>query len=403
MRGCAGSRRITLLQRPGASVTPSPEARREDRREPFAEAALALSALGLAVMPLGSDDGKVALMSGYPKWRRCPGRRAVEKWIAEHPSANIGVLCGLSRIVVVDIDAASLLEPMLDRFGDTPLIIATRRGYQLWYRACGNEQPSNLRGPEGLEVEIKAGPAAIVVVPPSWNRLSGHPYQFVRGSWQDLANLPRFDDRSRPRPGNASGDRVRSLHPNPVGTRNVSLFNYLRLNFSFASYEECEAEALWFNEVHQVEPETPGKVRTTARSVWHYMTAGGRRPAGGAYVRLSHAEIDALRATAGDVFPQALALMVDLKRQHGGRVARGEPFAISAHAMSEQRVIPGLTNRKRIEQVRRVAEEAGLLIRIRDAARELGQFSAALYTFGRVEPESEDGDVVAMKPGKKRP
>lgn len=384
-------------------MTPSPEAGREDRREPFAEAAFALSTLGLAVMPLGGDDGKVALMSGYPKWRRRPGKRTIEKWIAEHPSANIGILCGLSRVVVVDIDAASLLEPMLDRFGGTPLIIATRRGYQLWYRASGSEQPANLRGPEGLEVEIKAGSAAIVVVPPSWNRLSGHPYQFVRGSWQDLANLPRFDDRSSTRPGSTFDDRVQALHANPVGTRNVSLFNYLRLNFSFASYEECEAEALWFNEVHQVEPETPGKVRATARSVWNYMTAGGRRPAGGAYIRLSHAEIDALRATAGDVFPQALALMVELKRQHGGRAARGEPFAISAHAMSDQRVIPGLTNRKRVEQVRRVAEEAGLLIKIREAARELGQFSAALYTFGRVEHESEDDDIVAMKPRKRPP
>ncbi len=177
----------------------------------------------------------------------------------------------------------------------------------------------------------------------------------------------------------------------------------LRLNFSFASYDECEAEALWFNEVHQVEPEPVAKVKATARSVWNYMTAGGRRPAGGAYVRLTHAEIDALRAHADDTFPQALALMVELKRQHGGRVARGEPFAISAHAMSEQRVIPGLTNRKRIEQVRRVAEEAGLLLKIREAARELGQFTAALYMFGRVATESEDDDVVAMKPRQKRP
>jgi hypothetical protein len=313
------------------------------------------------------------------------------------------VLCGLSRVVIVDIDAAPLLEPMLDRFGASPLIIATRRGYQLWYRASGSERPANLRGSEGLEVEIKAGPAAIVVVPPSWNRLSGHPYQFVRGSWQDLADLPRFHDGSKPQAGSRDNDRVRSLHPNPVGTRNVSLFNYLRLNFSFVCYEECEAEALWFNEVHQVEPEPVAKVKATARSVWNYMTAGGRRPAGGAYVRLSHAEIDALRAHAGDTFPQALALVVELKRQHGGRVARGEPFAISAHAMSKQRVIPGLTNRKRIEQVRRVAEEAGLLLKIREAARELGQFSAALYTFGRVEAESEDDDIVAMKPRQRSP
>ncbi len=382
-------------------MTPSPKARREDRPEPFAEAALALSALGLAVMPLGGDDGKVALMSGYPKWRRRPGKRIIEKWIAAHPSANIGVLCGLSRVVVVDVDAAPLLEPMLERFGDTPLIVATRRGYQLWYRASGKEDPANLRASEGLEVEIeiKAGRAAIVVVPPSWNRLSGHPYQFVRGSWQDLADLPQFQDGSATGSRGTRSERVQSLRPNPVGTRNISLFNYLRLNFSFASYEECEAEALWLNYVHQVEPETPGKVRATARSIWNYMTAGGGRPAGGAYVRLSHAEIDALRAKAGHIFPQALALMMELKRQHGGRVARGEPFAISAHAMSEHRVIPGLTNRKRIEQARRAGEEAGLLIKIREA----GWFKPALYTFGRVVTDTDDGDVLDLKPRKKPP
>ena len=109
-------------------MSPSPEARCEDRCQPFAEAALDFAALGLAVMPLGGDDGKVALMSSYPKWRRRPGKRTIEKWIAAHPSANIGVLCGLSQVLVVDVDAAPLLEPMLDRFGDTPLIIATRRG-----------------------------------------------------------------------------------------------------------------------------------------------------------------------------------------------------------------------------------------------------------------------------------
>jgi hypothetical protein len=40
---------------------------------------LALSSFGLAVMPLGGDEGKVALMSGYPKWRRRPGKTTIEK------------------------------------------------------------------------------------------------------------------------------------------------------------------------------------------------------------------------------------------------------------------------------------------------------------------------------------
>jgi len=72
-----------------------------------------------------------------------PGRSTVTKWAEEHASANIGILCGLSQVIVVDIDDAALFRPMLKRFGDTPLIVATRRGYQLCYRARGGEQPAD--------------------------------------------------------------------------------------------------------------------------------------------------------------------------------------------------------------------------------------------------------------------
>jgi len=58
--------------------------------------------------------------------------------------------------------------------------------------------------------------------------------------------------------------------------------------------------------------------------------------------------------------------------------------------MSEQGVISGLTNRKRIERARRNAEEAGLLIKISEAS----WFAPALYTFGRVATDTENGNVI---------
>ncbi len=348
---------------------------------PFADTALFLQTLGLAVIPLGGEDGKEALKRNYPKWKRRPGQRTVAEWSQIHPTANIGVLCLLSKIAVADVDDASQFQPMLSRFGDTPLIIRTRRGYQLWYRARGDEEPADLRISEGLAVEIKAGPAAIVVVPPSWNRATGHPYVFEQGSWADLERLPLFRDAKATHRDIETS--LRSLRPNPVGTRNTSLFDHLRKNFSFASLEETEAEALWYNQVHQAEPEPISKVIATARSVWAYMSKHERVLAGQLYIQLTHAELDALRST-GHLYPQTLALIVELKRQHGGRVSRGELFAICAHRISEERLIPGLIRRKRIEQVRRAAEEIGLLIKMRDADRNYGQFRAARYTFGRI-------------------
>lgn len=53
-------------------------------------------------------------------------------------------------------DGAALFRPMLKRFGDTALIVATRRRYQLWYRAPAGEQPADFRRRQGFEVEIKS-------------------------------------------------------------------------------------------------------------------------------------------------------------------------------------------------------------------------------------------------------
>ncbi len=130
---------------------------------PFADAALVLRDHGLAPVPLGGDDGKVPLVR-WRTWEHRPGRQFLERLADKHPTANVGVLTGLSGVTVVDVDDPELVDGMLRRFGDTPLVTGTPRGgVHLWYRSTGE---GCLTGLDGLKVDIK-GLGGMVVVPPS--------------------------------------------------------------------------------------------------------------------------------------------------------------------------------------------------------------------------------------------
>src|SRR3954454_22279352 len=70
---------------------------------PFRDAAPDLLARGLAVVPCGGADGKVPLVE-WGKWAKRPGRAFIEKMMRRYPSANVGIIAGLSGITVVDCD-----------------------------------------------------------------------------------------------------------------------------------------------------------------------------------------------------------------------------------------------------------------------------------------------------------
>jgi hypothetical protein len=161
---------------------------------PFACAASYLRKLGLAPIPIAPGEKK-PLISGFQHWRYSPSEETLADLASKYPDAQIGVLCGLSKLVVVDLDDAALLDYGLERFGRTPLIIKTRRGYHLYYRAYGGERARNLRS-QGLAIDVKAG-AGFVMVPPSLNS-AGEPLTFWTGSWQYLDRLPQFRDSHTP-------------------------------------------------------------------------------------------------------------------------------------------------------------------------------------------------------------
>ena len=145
---------------------------------PFGDNAVRLHALGLVILPCCGDDGKRPSVKG---WERPKSAKTVATWAQRFASANIGVACGASGVVVVDVDRPELEDAMLRRFGDTPLLTRTPSGgAHLWYRKLGPVRSGNLR--PGLEVDIKSD-GGFVVVPPSLS--SKGVYAFERGSWDD--------------------------------------------------------------------------------------------------------------------------------------------------------------------------------------------------------------------------
>ena len=87
---------------------------------PFADAALELRNHGLAPVPLGGDKGQATLIK-WKTWKRPPHSRSLERLVVRFPTANVGVLTGLSGVTVVDVDDPEQVDAMLARFGDTTL------------------------------------------------------------------------------------------------------------------------------------------------------------------------------------------------------------------------------------------------------------------------------------------
>ena len=76
---------------------------------PFGRAALELCQHGLAVIPVAGAGGKVPQVK-WAHWRERPGRDFVSRLMDRHAGNNLGVLCQLSDVTVVDIDEPALTD-----------------------------------------------------------------------------------------------------------------------------------------------------------------------------------------------------------------------------------------------------------------------------------------------------
>jgi DNA-binding XRE family transcriptional regulator len=319
-----------------------------------------LRSRGLAVLPVGGETGKKPLVT-WAKWTKPPATAFVDKLICRHPDANVGIICHLSRVTVVDIDDLALLGAMLERFGDTPLITRTPSGgYHIWYRHAG-ERCTNLRG-EGLDVDIK-GKGGFVVVPPSVARQGRHygkPYVFERGSWADLGRLPRIRDDSLPMMIGGQGNncfasaKATPLRSIAVGRRNDTLFRLLLRQAPYCdTFNDLVDVAFTINDGSLEEPLPPAEVATTASSVWRYEQRGENWAGREARAVIDRSTFEILQQN-----PDAYVLWTKLKIEHG---ARKEAFAVCPEAMAKNEVIKGWRDKRRYRKARDCLVEQGLL------------------------------------------
>jgi hypothetical protein len=314
----------------------------------FSNAALDALSHGLALLPTNGGDGKTPLVKGFHRWKKPPTLQTVEGWGAKWPNANIGVLTGLSRVVVVDVDDPGVLDTAKKLFGSTPLIIRTPRpGFQLWYRARGDETARNLRTSSlGLPIEIKAA-ASIVIVPPSLNPRLGRAYQFESGSWDTLDSIPLF-------PGFQNGTNQSSIGTPAIqeGERNLTLFRHLLHHAPLCdSVEALIAAGREFNHWHCVPQLPDAEVVKIAQSAWKIEREGRNLVAGpSGAVFLSYDVLDHLAEIAGSRLPDAVLILIYLLRNHAWRK---EPFAFVAAAMAQAKSVPGIMSRRRYDVKRR--------------------------------------------------
>ena len=332
---------------------------------PFADAALELRGCALAVLPLGKKSGKDALVN-YANWKVPPGPEFLKKEMVKHPTANVGILTGLSRLTVVDIDEPYLLDEMLERFGDTPLIIGTPRGgFHLYYHSTGELNRQRL---DGLKVDIR-GVGGMIVVPPSICQDSnkahlGKPYTFVRGTWRDLTRLPAIKSDALP---------VRAKVYE--GTRNISLFCHLMYQVRACdTFEALMDVAETFN--LDCEPKlSEARLATTAQWVWKKEQAGENWLGGAAQVSLEARSVIRMAWEHPLHGPVALMLYFVLREAHGARSARGEDFAVCADAMTGKS-LPW--SAYRIREATRTLLKAGYLRRVKRGGRGPGDTSKYL-------------------------
>lgn len=154
----------------------------------LARAALHYAACGWAVFPV-HPRGKVPLTR-----RGCHDATAdterVQSWWRQAPQANIGIACGPSGLVVVDLDApkgdrpagADTFEDLQRRHGlpGHPLWARTGSGgWHAYYLQADGEPVGNSAGRLGPGIDVR-GQGGYVVAPPSLHPCGGR-YRWVTG------------------------------------------------------------------------------------------------------------------------------------------------------------------------------------------------------------------------------
>jgi hypothetical protein len=297
---------------------------------PFAEAAEQLRAHGLAVIPLGGDDGKKPMI----RWQnmKSPPTR-LGKLVEKHGGANIGVLTGICKphaYTVVDCDSIDLGDEAIRRFGDTPLKVATARGIHLWFK---NAREGCRQRVDGMALDVR-GIGGMVVVPPSVHRKSGIPYRFLEGDWRRLPYLPAI------KPGALPALGAEAVVTEGGGDRRNRLFRDLMELAPTVESREALGELGEMLNKALPPPLSSAKVRHAVRNVWEIHANGQNYLALGSALVIPRPHMRAILQHEHN--SDALLLYHVLRDAHWNR----STFVVVPEAMERANTIPGWSDRR---------------------------------------------------------
>jgi hypothetical protein len=173
-----------------------------------------LVTLGYFIFPL-VEDTKIPPEGMY--WRSMASNDINEatSWWTKFPNDNVGIDCGKSAILVIDLDseeAADRWDEIWDEHEDSGWddgrypVVETRRGWHVYFEQPDHEigNPKQHRLGEGIDVK---GVGGMVVGPGSV--IGGHDYALVRGDLAKVPPLPHWlDSMVRPRARSAYATRL---------------------------------------------------------------------------------------------------------------------------------------------------------------------------------------------------
>lgn len=309
----------------------------EKSPEPFRMAATYFD-MGLSVFPCAGEDGKTPRVKWRGLQKRRVGGKTLDKWLASFAGTNIAIVTGkLSGITVIDVDNPNIaLTELFDKYGETPLVVATPRGgYHLYYKFNGEGCSQDA----AQKIDIR-GEGGYIIAPPSFNRTTGEVYHFIEGGIWEIPNLPFIKNNSEIQCKYSEGER------------NNKLFRHLIKNanpcYNLAMLAEV---ASTFNQQHLSPLIEETELQRTVKSVWGYKEKGTLYQGGIQWLHIAMS--DKLRELQF-AHPPAFALYIDLLSCHAGL---RDNFAISPRSYATR----AHWGEKTIREARKRLIEYGLI------------------------------------------
>ena len=360
----------------------------------FACSSVMLAKSGVATIPICPNGTKRPLIKGWAKWSD-PKPGLTHQLAVKFPEANIGVLTGeISNLFVVDIDTRhptsgklnsvqlnELVAQMIDRFGDTEIIVGTPSGGVHLYYKSNNEKSGNLRH-ESLPVDYK-GSGGFVLAPPSDSPGIGR-YFFRKGGFAKIDSLRTINPGALKKRTCTHQGKVEALHRIPVGGRWFALRRELirvapNISTRPALLDYAASYAHSHLELDEANPVTQTEINRTSEWVWRLKINGSLWSSGSQRVSISVETLDRLQR-----YPGALQLFMELLKAHGADP--GKAFAVSPRAMAQSEVVDGRKHAHWYRKWRDKLIELGMLTKLHNGGTKPGDpsiYNLALIEDGR--------------------